>query len=394
MTAKIKVDLRLRVQLLRRDRGLRRRRSASSAPTPRSSTAASRAATARARWTRTSSAASRSGRRSRARSARGTRGPTDGLGGWTLYDHHAYDPVERALRRGDGSTDARRGAAAGRGDDRGHDRSGVGGGRGVGQLPEGRRAGRRGQHRLPRRLRALARRQPVLHNGLNRNDIFRDVSRDGKIYLFAGNGTKGGALTGDGGPAKNAGLGTVQALAAAPDGALIIASYDSDYDTESFRRGRRTARRSRRIAGTLNRQAPLGDGKPAREAHIGDRQRHDRRARRHDLLDRALQPARRLEGPRCASSRRTGSSRRSRGRGDKLPENGNAGGRDDARQRPEGPRDRHRRLDLHRPARREEGHAHRPVRPHVLGSRARASRRARPRSCPAARRRRPTSTVR
>ena len=28
-----------------------------------------------------------------------------------------------------------------------------------------------------------------LHNGLNRNDIFR-ISRDGKIYLFAGNGSK------------------------------------------------------------------------------------------------------------------------------------------------------------------------------------------------------------
>ena len=30
--------------------------------------------------------------------------PTDGLGGWSLYDHHAYDPVERALHRGDGAT--------------------------------------------------------------------------------------------------------------------------------------------------------------------------------------------------------------------------------------------------------------------------------------------------
>ena len=43
-------------------------------------------------------------------------------------------------------------------------------------------------------------------------------------------------MTGDGGPAKNAGLGIVQALAAAPDGALIIASYDGDYDTEVIRR--------------------------------------------------------------------------------------------------------------------------------------------------------------
>ena len=37
--------------------------------------------------------------------------PTDGLGGWSLCDHHAYDPVERALHRGDGSALARRRSA-------------------------------------------------------------------------------------------------------------------------------------------------------------------------------------------------------------------------------------------------------------------------------------------
>ena len=94
------------------------------------------------------------------------------------------------------------------------------------------------------------------------------MSRDGKIYLFAGNGSQG-CLTGDGGPAKNAGLGTVQALAAAPDGALLIASYDNDNDTEQIRRVTPDGSKIETIAGTTNRQAPLGDGKPAMEAHIG-----------------------------------------------------------------------------------------------------------------------------
>ncbi len=65
-----------------------------------------------------------------------------------------------------------------------------------------------------------------LYNGLNRNDIF-SISRDGKIYEFAGNGSRTGD-DGDGGPAKNAGLGVVSALAAMPDGSLLIASYSDD----------------------------------------------------------------------------------------------------------------------------------------------------------------------
>jgi len=71
------------------------------------------------------------------------------------------------------------------------------------------------------------------------------------------------------GPAKDAGLGNVQALAAAPDGALIIASYDGDFDTEVLRRVSPDGTKVERIAGNLDRQAPLGDGKPALQAHIG-----------------------------------------------------------------------------------------------------------------------------
>ena len=136
-----------------------------------------------------------------------------------------------------------------------------------------------------------------LHNGLNRNDIFR-ISRDGKIYLFAGNGSKDRAMTGDGGPAKDAGLGIVSALAAAPDGSLLIASYSDDNYAQVIRRGqpgrledrddRRQRDRPHRAAG--RRQARAGG--PHRPG-----QRHDGRARRHDLLGRALQPDQQLQGP-------------------------------------------------------------------------------------------------
>ena len=194
--------------------------------------------------------------------------PTDGLGGWSLNEHHAYDPVERALRRGDGSTVRSEALPPVAETLAGNDRSGVGGGRGSGNYPkDGAPANEANIDYLADYVRSPDG-NLYLHNGLNRNDIFR-VSRDGKISLFAGNGTKGGAPTGDGGPAKSAGLGSVQQLAAAPDGALIIASYDGDYDTEIFRRVSPDGSKIETIAGTLDRSAPLGDGKPAREAHIG-----------------------------------------------------------------------------------------------------------------------------
>jgi RHS repeat-associated protein len=194
--------------------------------------------------------------------------PTHGLGGWSLSDHHAYDPVERALHRGDGSTvraealpPVVRGLAGTRG-------RGVGGGRGAENFPKD------GETATEANIDYLGDyvRSPdgtlYLHNGLNRNDIFR-ISRDGKIFLFAGNGAKGGNPTGDGGAAKDAGLGTVSALATTPDGALLIAGYGDNYETQQIRRVSPDGAKIETIAGNANRQAPLGDGKPAREAHLG-----------------------------------------------------------------------------------------------------------------------------
>ncbi|MBE2320610.1 hypothetical protein DVA67_031915 [Solirubrobacter sp. CPCC 204708] len=194
--------------------------------------------------------------------------PTDGLGGWSLRDHHAYDPVERALRRGDGSTVRSEAMAPVVETLAGTTNSGVGGGRGSSNYPkDGAPADESNIDYLADYVRSPDG-NLYLHNGLNRNDIFR-ISRDGKIYLFAGNGVKGGQPTGDGGPAKAAGLGTVQQLAAAPDGSLIIASYGDDWDTEVLRKVSPDGSKIERIAGTLDRSAPMGDGKPALEAHIG-----------------------------------------------------------------------------------------------------------------------------
>ena len=206
--------------------------------------------------------------------------------------------MERALHRGDGSTDARRGAPAGRGDrSRARARSGVGCGRGGRELPEG---GRRSPTSANIDYLGDYVRSPdgnlYFHNGLNRNDIFR-VSRDGKIYLFAGNGTKGGhdrrRRPGQGRrPGHRAG---------ARRRARRRADRSRPTTTTSTPRSSAASRpdgsKIETIAGTLTASAPLGDGKPALRGAHRHRQRHDRRARRHDLLDRALQPARQLEGP-------------------------------------------------------------------------------------------------
>ena len=194
---------------------------------------------------------------------------TNGLGGWSLSDHHAYDTIERALHRGDGATIRGEALPPVVNKVAGTTTTGVGSGRGGANFPKD------GQLATEANVDYMGDyvRSPdgnlYLHNGLNRNDIFR-ISRDGKIYLFAGNGSKDRAMTGDGGPAKEAGLGVVSALAAAPDGALLIASYSDDSYAQVIRKVSPDGSKIEKIAGNATaRTAPLGDGKPALEAHIG-----------------------------------------------------------------------------------------------------------------------------
>jgi len=194
--------------------------------------------------------------------------PTHGLGGWSLSDHHAYDTVERALHRGDGATIRSEALAPVVNKLAGTINTGVGGGRGSSNFPkDGMLATEANIDYMGDYVRSPDG-NLYLHNGLNRNDIFR-ISRDGKIYLFAGNGTRG-ELSGDGGPAKQAGLGTVSALAAAPDGSVLVAGYSVDNYTNVIRRITPDGSRVEPIAGNPTaRTAPLGDGKPGPEAHVG-----------------------------------------------------------------------------------------------------------------------------
>jgi RHS repeat-associated protein len=195
--------------------------------------------------------------------------PTHGLGGWSLSEHHAYDPLEGALHRGDGASVRAEAMPAAVQTIAGTTRRGVGGG------PESANFPKEGEPAAEANLDYMGDyvRSPdgnlYLHNGLNRNHIFR-IGRDDKVYLFAGNGSKLREHTGDGGPAKQAALGVVSALAAAADGSLLIAGYTDDSAATTIRRVSPDGSRIETIAGTLNRSAPFGDGKPALEAHIGN----------------------------------------------------------------------------------------------------------------------------
>ncbi len=154
--------LRLRVQLLRRrQRRAGRRASASSARTRRSSTAATRAATAPGTMDTHFFCGVPVGQTiTRAIGSWDAR-PTNGLGGWSLSDHHAYDPVERALHRGDGATIRAEALPPVVDKVAGTTNTGVGSGRGGANYPKDGDARHRGQHRLHGRLRPLARRQPL-----------------------------------------------------------------------------------------------------------------------------------------------------------------------------------------------------------------------------------------
>ncbi len=198
--------------------------------------------------------------------------PTHALGGWSLSEHHAYDPLEKALHRGDGTTERGDAMPSAVTKIAGTLSRGVGGGQGGENTNfpvDGEEATEANLDYLTEYVRAPDG-NLYLHNSLNRNHIFR-VGTDEKVSWFAGNGTKG-FISGDGGAARQAALGTVTALAAEADGSVLVAGYTNtaDVDTQVIRRIAPDGSRIQTIAGNTNRQAPLGDGKPALEAHIGD----------------------------------------------------------------------------------------------------------------------------
>lgn len=141
---------------------------------------------------------------------------SSGLGGWTLNVHHAYDPQERVLYRGDGS---RQSAAA------------------LGMMAVT-LAGAPGSKPFPE-----AEGKPAVladvdylgdiavgpdgsifaYTGMNRNHIVK-IDADGIIHTYAGKDRTGGNPTGDGGPALQATLGKqINGMTVGPDGSLYFA---------------------------------------------------------------------------------------------------------------------------------------------------------------------------
>ena len=180
-----------------------------------------------------------------------------GLGGWTLSEHHVYDPGEQVLHRGDGGRQSTRrlGPTISTVAGTGGGCQGVGDGSpatNVGICPEGLAVGADGSLYMANPLESRVRR----------------VAPDGIITTVAGNGNPcitTGAACGDGGPATQASLGGPFSIVVGPDNSLYIGEAQS---------GRALIRKVG-PDGIINTFAGTGfhgfsgDGGPARLAQIG-----------------------------------------------------------------------------------------------------------------------------
>ncbi len=176
--------------------------------------------------------------------------PGQGLGGWTLSAHHAYDPVGRVLYLGDGSRRSANGinlstitTVAGTGD---WGCSGDGGpatGADLG-LPEGVAVAPDGS----------------VYIADTGNDRIRRVGPDGIITTVAGTGNYG--FSGDGGQATQAMLNYPSGVAVGPDGSLYIADSDNYRIRRIGSDGVITT-----VAGTGD-WGSTGDGGPATQAEL------------------------------------------------------------------------------------------------------------------------------
>ena len=141
--------------------------------------------------------------------------PGQGLGGWTINAHNAYDPPSLTLYMGDGSkvqafnTGQVITRIAGNGNSGGYGFYGDGGPAVEAELQE------------PRGI-ATA---PDGSTYISDENLVLKVTPDGIIHIFAGNGDYGSY--GDGGPALDAALSRPQGLDVGPDGSLYIADSDN-----------------------------------------------------------------------------------------------------------------------------------------------------------------------
>ena len=174
-----------------------------------------------------------------------------GVAGWTLSEHHSYDPIGRILYLGTGESRNANDLAkvistiAGKG---------VGYGGDGGPAIEAQFKSTFGIAVAP---------DGSYYIGDGNNYRVRRVGTDGIVQTVAGNGVLG--YIGDGGPAINAQLSTVSDIALGPDGSLYIA----DTLNQRIRRvgldGIITT-----VAGGGQPASGLGDGGPATQARLGN----------------------------------------------------------------------------------------------------------------------------
>ena len=173
----------------------------------------------------------------------------DGLGGWTLNAHHAYDPTENVLHLGDGT---RRNAMA---------VSGVIGtvaGNGIDGFGGDGGPALQASFRFPEAIAVAA--DGSLYIVDTNDHRIRRVGPDGTISTVAGTGTRGAG--GDGGPAIQADLDNPRDVAVGPDGSLYIADFYNHRVRQVRPDGIMTTVAGTGVAGRN------GDGGPATQAEL------------------------------------------------------------------------------------------------------------------------------
>lgn len=172
------------------------------------------------------------------------------LGGWTLSEHHAYDPAARVLHLGSGD---RRSAEM-----MGPVITTVAGNGNYGSTGDGGPA-TQASIRTPDRVTVAADGTVYLPDASSYR--VRKVAPDGRITTVAGNGLFG--FSGDGGPATQARISDIYDVALGPDGAIYIADFSNHRVRRVGTDGIITTVAGNGVNGWS------GDGGPARQAAIG-----------------------------------------------------------------------------------------------------------------------------
>jgi YD repeat-containing protein len=179
-----------------------------------------------------------------------------GLGGWSLSMHHAYDPYSRILYLGDGG---RRSASA-----EGNIIITTVAGNGFGGHSGDGGAATQARFNFPHGV-AVGPDGSIYIADASNNRI-RRVGPDGIITTVAGNGN--GDHSGDGGPATQASLNLPYGVAVGPDGSIYIADANNNRIRRVEPDGNITTVAGKGFCNTLVIACFSGDGGPATQASL------------------------------------------------------------------------------------------------------------------------------